>query len=206
MIGGVAEQAMNDGGRVLGALAGAALDTGVNTVKSIMGSSSLSPATADLLAQKVATNFGATGQAVAGGMKAASKITTNPNTRAIFKDVPLRSFGFAFSLIPTSATENREIQDIIKFFRTELYPVTLQAGGIRVGYQFPNRFLIKLKHRDNQDINLKFLPVYLQSFNATYNANSSLMYEDGGFNQVDIAMQFTETRALTKADVRDGDY
>ena len=50
MIGGVAEQAMNDGGRVLGALAGAALDTGVNTAKAIMGSSSLSPATADLLA------------------------------------------------------------------------------------------------------------------------------------------------------------
>lgn len=206
MIGGITEQAMNDGGGVLASLAGAALGTGVGAAKAFMGGSGLSAGAADILAQKVASNFGATGQAISGGIKTASQITTNPNTRAIFKDVPLRSFGFNFSLIPTSEREAREIEDIVKVFRTELYPTTLVAGGIRVGYEFPNQFLIKVKHSNNQDVNLRFLPVYLQSFNATYNANSPLMHVDGKFNQVDIAMQFTETRALTKADVRDGGY
>lgn len=206
MIGGITEQAMTDGGGVIASLAGAALGTGVGAAKAFMGGSGLSPGAADLLAQKVASNFGATGQAIAGGIKTASGITTNPNTRAIFRDVPLRSFGFNFSLIPTSEKEAREIERIVKVFRTELYPTTLVAGGVRIGYEFPNQFLIKIKHKNNQDVNLRFLPVYLQSFNATYNANSPLMHVDGRFNQVDIAMQFTETRALTKADVEDGGY
>ena len=206
MIGGITEQAMQDGGGVIASLAGAALGTGVGAAKAFIGGSGLSPGAADLLAQKVASNFGATGQAIAGGIKTASGITTNPNTRAIFKDVPLRSFGFNFSLIPTSEKESREIERIVKVFRTELYPTTLVAGGVRIGYEFPNQFLIKIKHKNNQDVNLRVLTVYLQSFNATYNANSPLMHDDGRFNQVDIAMQFTETRALTKADVEDGGY
>jgi hypothetical protein len=205
MIGGVAEQAMNDGGTVLGSLAGAFLDTGINTAKAVMGGSGMAPGSADILAQKVAGQFGGIGTAVAGGMRAASGITTNPNTRAMFKDVPLRNFSFGFSMIPTSQSEARVIENIVKLFRTELYPTTLTAGGIRIGYEFPNQFLIKVKHRGN-DVNLKFLPVYLQSFNATYNANSPLMHADGKFNSVDIAMTFTETRALTKADVARGGY
>ena len=196
---------MNDGGTVLGSLAGAFLDTGINTAKAIMGGSGMAPGAADLLAQKVAGQFGGIGTAVAGGMRAASGITTNPNTRAMFKDVPLRNFSFSFSMIPTSAEEAREIERIVKLFRTELYPTTLTAGGIRVGYEFPNQFLIKVKHRGN-NVNLKFLPVYLQSFSSTYNANSPLMHADGKFNSVNITMQFTETRALTKADVARGGY
>ena len=41
---------------------------------------------------------------------------------------------------------------------------------------------------------------------AVYNSNSAGMHRDGRFNQVDISMAFTETRALTKADIRDGGY
>ena len=53
---------------------------------------------------------------------------------------------------------------------------------------------------------VRFLPCYLTSFGAVYNAGSSLVHSDGQFNQVDISLAFTETRALTKADVRDGGY
>ena len=40
------------------------------------------------------------------------------------------------------------IEEIIKTFRTELYPEALTAGGVNVGYRFPNRFLIKVKYNN----------------------------------------------------------
>jgi len=33
-----------------------------------------------------------------------------------------------------------------------------------------------------------------------------MLHADGKWNQVDIQMQFTETRPISKADVRDGGY
>ena len=220
-IGGVAEMALTDGNNVLGAIAGSVAGTAIAEGKAFMGGSGMAPGMADILAQKRIAKMGASGQAVAGGMTAASKVTTNPNTKAMFKDVPLRTFSFNFTLIPTSARESHEINNIVKLFRTELYPTTLSAGKVRVGYKFPNRFKITLKSGIGQKgrnkaiaktgqfqhgMGVRFLPCYLTSFGAVYNAGSSLVHNDGQFNQVDISLAFTETRALTKADVRDGGY
>ena len=221
-IGGVAEMALTSGKNVLGAIAGSIAGTAIAETKAFMSGSSMNSGMADILAQKRIAKMGASGQAVAGGMTAASKVTTNPNTKAMFKDVPLRSFSFNFTLIPTTARENHEINNIVKLFRTELYPTTLSAAGkIRVGYKFPNRFKITLKSGIKEKdrirsiektghfqygMGVRFLPCYLTSFGAVYNAGSSLVHSDGQFNQVDISLAFTETRALTKADVRDGGY
>ncbi len=212
-IGGVAEQALTSGASVMGAITGSAVGSALAEIDAFRSGSNMSSGVADILAQKRISKMGATGEAVAGGMQAASKVTTNPNTRAMFKDVRLRNFSFAFSLIPTSFKEAEEIENIIKLFRTELYPTTLAAGQIRVGYKFPNRFKIDIVSTDPGDTNssqkpvkLKFLPVYMTAFNATYNANSPLMMPGVKFNQADITMSFTETRALTKSDIRDGGY
>lgn len=220
-IGGVAEMALTSGTNVMGAVTGAVVGSAIAEGKSFMGGSGMSSGMADILAQKRIAKMGAAGAAVAGGMTAASKVTTNPNTKAMFKDVPLRSFSFNFTLVPTSAREAQEIDNIVKLFRTELYPTTLAAGKIRVGYKFPNRFKITLKsgisekkqnrsiekhNMFNREMGVRFLPTYLTSFGAVYNAGSSMIHNDGHFNQVDISLAFTETRALTKADVRDGGY
>jgi hypothetical protein len=212
-IGGVAEQALSSGASVLGAITGSVVGSALAEIDAFRSGSNMSSGVADILAQKRIAKMGANGESVAGGMQAASKVTTNPNTRAMFKDVRMRNFSFAFSLIPTSFDEAEEIENIIKLFRTELYPTTLAAGQIRVGYKFPNRFKIDIVSTDPGDTNssqkpvkLKFLPVYMTAFNATYNANSPLMMPGVKFNQADITMSFTETRALTKSDVRDGGY
>lgn len=212
IIGGVAEQALQQGKSVFRETGGAFYGMAANEIGGfISGNSSMGGGMADILAQKRAAKFGPIGQSAALGMQAASKVTTNPNTRAMFKDTPIRTFSFNFSLIPTSAKEAEEIKKIVKLFRTELYPTVLSAGKVRIGYKFPNRFKIQLKSgmrnaKKNDDMNVKFLPTYLTAFSATYNANSPLLHVDGNFNQVDVAMTFSETRALTKADVRDGGY
>lgn len=211
VIGGVAEQALTEGRNVLGAVAGATLGGAIAEGRSFMSGTNMGSGVADILAQKRIAKMGATGEAIAGGMTAASKVTTNPNTRAMFKDVPLRAFGFGFTMIPTSSREADEVENIVKFFREQLYPTTLSAGKVRVGYKFPNRFKIQLRHgfeegRRRGELGVKFLPCYLTSFAATYNQNSPMIHADGQFNQVDITLSFTESRALTKADVRDGGY
>ncbi len=212
IIGGVAEQALQQGKSVFRETGGAFYGMAANEIGGFFnGNSNMGGGMADILAQKRAAKFGPIGQSAALGMQAASKVTTNPNTRAMFKDTPIRTFSFSFSLIPTSAKEAEEIKRIVKLFRTELYPTVLSAGKVRIGYKFPNRFKIQLKSgmrnaKKNDDMNVKFLPTYLTAFSATYNANSPLLHVDGNFNQVDVAMTFSETRALTKADVRDGGY
>jgi hypothetical protein len=211
-IGGLAENAMNRGASVAGRVATGAASAVVAEANAFANPNKIGSGMADVLAQRrlQATTISRTAQAAGFGMEAATQVTTNKNTRTFFQDVPMRSFGFSFSLIPTSQGEASEIESIIKLFRTELYPETIAVDGIRLGYKFPNRFQIKMKYNRNKgkgnNINLKFLPVYMTSFSATYNPNSPMLHADGKWNQVDIQMQFTETRPISKADVRDGGY
>ena len=208
LIGGAAEKAMMGSASLVGTVAGVAAGQ-AKAVGSMLGgnTSGMSRDAAGIIAGRVAASIpGGFGDAVAGAVRSTTRLTTNPNTRALFKDVPIRNFSFAFQLVPTSRAEARMIETIIKQFREELYPEALQAAGINIGYRFPNRFLIKVKYNNADIKGIKFLPVYMQSFNATYNSATGGMHNDGRFSAVDISMAFTETRAIAKADVRDGNY
>ena len=196
LIGGAIE---NSGvGAALGAIASEATGA-VNTLLGRTGG--MSSDAAGIIAGKIASR---TGDAAGGAIRSRTRLTTNPNTRALFTQVPIRNFSFTFQLIPTSRAEARVIDNIIKTFREELYPEALTAGNVNVGYRFPNRFLIKVKYNNKEIPGIKFLPVYMQSFNATYNSATGGMHSDGRFSGVDISMAFTETRAIAKADVVGG--
>jgi len=211
LIGGAIEKGLSaGGGGAMAAIAGTVAGEAAGMANSLLGTSigggaGLSKQAGGILAGKIAGRapFGF-GDVAGGAVRSATRLTTNPNTRSIFKDVPIRNFSFAFQLVPTSRAEARIIEKIIKTFRKELYPEALQAGGINVGYKFPNRFLIKVKYNNADIAGIRFLPVYMQSFNATYNSATGGMHNDGRFTAVDISMAFTETRAIAKADVREG--
>jgi hypothetical protein len=208
LIGGAIEAGLQPGG---GGGIGAALGAIGNEVSGITNTvlgrtGGMSSEAAGILSGKIAAKVPFVGDQAAGAVRSATGLTTNPNVRAIFKDVPIRNFSFAFQLIPTSQNEALVIEDIIKTFRTELYPTALRAGGVNIGYKFPNRFLIKVRYNHNDIAGIKFLPVYLQSFNAVYNSATGGMHSDGRFSAVDISMAFTETRALHKEDVEKGGY
>ena len=209
LIGGAVEAGLGSGKDVAASIAGSMAAEVIGLTNSFLGGDNakgMSREAAGLLSGKLASAIPKVGTGVGGAIRSASGLTTNPNTRAIFKDVPIRNFSFAFQLIPTSQNEAIVIEKIIKRFRTELYPTALQAGGVNVGYKFPNRFQIKVKYNNREINGIKFLPVYLQSFNATYNSASGGMHSDGRFTAIDISLTFTETRAITKLDVENGDY
>tara|TARA_B100001063_G_C16709382_1_gene527150 strand:- start:245 stop:1345 length:1101 start_codon:yes stop_codon:yes gene_type:complete len=206
-IGGAAERGLEGGKNAIGAGLAAAVNLGLQSGSAaLFGTGNLDDTTASLVASRLAKSVPVGGTGIAGAIESTSKITTNPNVRALFKNVPLRNFSFTFQLVPTSQQEARMVEDIIKIFREELYPETMTAAGVNIAYKYPNRFQIKVRYNNRDISGIKFLPVYLQSFNAVYNSATGGMHRDGRFSAIDISMTFTETRALSKQDVRDGGY
>ena len=133
-----------------------------------------------------------------------TQTTLNPNLRTMFKSVPIRQFAFQFTFIATSQAEAKQVENIITQFRTELYPEKLSVAGASYGYRYPRRFLIKAQYKNKEFPNMKFLPSYLQSFNAVYNPNGMGFHKDGRFTEVAITMNFSEARALGKQDIEAG--
>lgn len=144
------------------------------------------------------------GSGIANGVRAVNRRAPNPNTRALFKQVSLRAFAFTFKLVPVSREEAASIPEIIKFFRTELYPKEEKAGDVSLGYKFPNQFKITMMY-DGQEVGTPIKECYLESFMTNYNPSSQAMHSDGNFAEVDISMNFLEGKALSRTDIENGD-
>lgn len=136
-------------------------------------------------------------------VSSALQTTTNPNTRAVFKSVPLREFTFSFKMLPQSQQEAKEIESIVKMFREEVYPETIKVGNAAVAYKFPNKFIIRMKY-GSKALAVDILPSYLTNMSTTYNGSSQSFYRDGRFSEVDLTLTFRESRTLSKEDVTNG--
>ena len=135
-------------------------------------------------------------------------IKVNPNQVSNFEGVNVRGFQFSFKMIPATEAEAREIGEIIKFFRRELYPESVGIDAVSLAYRYPRKFMITLAYRD-QEVATKILPSYLKDFSTDYNPNSmSFHYRNGNayFPEINISMSFLEERALTAQDVEFGGY
>lgn len=136
----------------------------------------------------------------AAAVRAGTGITANPHTRSIFRDVALRQFSFTFSLLPMSPEEASQAEQIVQFFRENLYPEKVNNG---YSYKFPVKFRIQFKY-NGEEIAHKLLPCYLTSVQTSYNSNSGSFHSDGKFSQTDISVTFQEEKTLTKEDIQAG--
>lgn len=143
------------------------------------------------------------GEEVGNIARAAGRVTTNPNTRSLFKSVAIREFAFTFKFLPCSSTEAEEVKRIIKLFREELYPEDITDAGISLGYKFPNRFRIEVEYNGKEVVN-KLLPCYLRDVNVTYNPSTMAMHDDGNFSEIDMSLSFTESRTLDRKQIEAG--
>lgn len=134
-------------------------------------------------------------------------VTLNPNERAVFDQPNIREFAFNFKMIARSKAEQRQVNEIIRHLRTELYPEEIlapigedkKARNISLGYKFPNKFKIEFHYDGKQIPGLaKIMPCFLQGVDTVYNAGQMAFHEDGNFMEVDMTLRFRETRALTK--------
>ena len=135
----------------------------------------------------------------------ATRVAPNPNTRAIFKQVNLRQFQMTFKLIPNSESEARTIADIIKEFRTNMYPEEIEGN---FGYKFPTRYYIEAFYGEVQLEGIKTEPCYLESIMTNYNPSSHAFMKSGSgrgyFSEIDLSLTFIEGKTLNRESVKAG--
>jgi len=197
---------VSEGNEVLDTVMGSSIDAFKSAIGAMRVGAGLSGPAGQAAIAAASETIG--GQAIGGAVRSGLQITANPNTRAIFRSVPLREFSFTFKMIPTSSFESEMIKRIIKYFREQLYPEAIElagTNGFAVGYFMPNVFNIELAYRGRQ-VATKILPSYLRNFNAVYNSSSMGFHNDGNFSEVDITMSFVEQETLHHRRIKEENF
>ena len=125
-----------------------------STFDAFLGNKQLSEGAARIAAARAIDVSGAIfSQGIRNALTLQNRTIINPNIRALFRGVALREFTFQFKMIAESAQEAATIQNIIKHFRSEMYPDTynLPIGSTGtsadLGYKFPNVFQISFNYK-----------------------------------------------------------
>ena len=134
----------------------------------------------------------------------------NPNTRALFKNPNPRQFSFQFELVATEASDKVLMENILRFFRVNMYPAD-ENSKIPLMYKMPNlftveAFLLTPKGDEKELTNFKIKPCYLSALSTTLNGNA-ILAEAGNnpfFAKTDLSLTFMEEKTLVNADIRGG--
>jgi len=159
------------------------------------------------LARVAATRLTQMAPIVPQGVKNAVSLTTqtalNPNTRPLFRNVNIRTFTFAFKMIPESKREAAVVERIVKHFRKNVYPDVIPEGidGFSVAYRFPKLFDISFDYGGKRMAIPKIEKCYLRNVAVTYNATSATFHEDGQPNEIDMTLTFVERKTLSRRDI-----
>tara|TARA_B100000282_G_scaffold719_1_gene504 strand:- start:86 stop:1423 length:1338 start_codon:yes stop_codon:yes gene_type:complete len=182
-----------------------------STFDAFLGNKQLSEGAARIAAARAIDVSGAIfSQGIRNALTLQNRTIINPNIRALFRGVALREFTFQFKMIAESAQEAATIQNIIKHFRSEMYPDTynLPIGSTGtsadLGYKFPNVFQISFNYKNSQNKKLpKLQYCYLRNVSHTINPTGGTFKRDGQPNEIDLTLSFIEYKTLNKQDVRD---
>lgn len=206
--GAVTGRAISEGGNDVLSSFFSGLGTGLSSVFGVLSGETLNEAgrvSASRLIDALPL-----GGAAAAATRVALQVTANPNTRAVFGGVKLRSFVFQFKFIPVSRAESVEVQNIVDFFRTELYPEHINltsTSNIPYGYKLPNLFRIAVQYDVQGNDQFTSIPnmeiglCYLSDIVTQYNATSSTYHTDGSPNEIDMSLTFTEYKTRHKDEI-----
>jgi len=132
----------------------------------------------------------------------AAGVAINPRAAMLFKAPTFRQLALAFKLIPSNATESNIIRMIINYVRLHAYP-QLIAGG--ASFMFPNLFRISfLRFGPNGNTNpfiIPFADAYCTGITTNYNAASPALMQDGAPSEVDLTLNFQETKVLDRKSI-----
>jgi len=147
------------------------------------------------------------GGGISGGLATAfelkSGLVVNPYTATTFEGVNVRSFEFAFKLVPTSKEESLTAHKIENAFRKYMYPKERGTGTL----EYPPTF--RIRFMSGGKVN-KYMPriidTYLTGMAANYNATGNAFHENDGVLgaapvEIDLSMTFQEVRSITRDDL-----
>jgi hypothetical protein len=138
----------------------------------------------------------------------ATRKVANPNTNVTFTGHGVRTFSFAFKMIAKSQKEAKLIRKINERFRHYTY-ANLVDDETGFMLSFPPTWLIRFYDAPEQGSEFKeiihiprIFSCYLTGVNSTFNAGQNTFYNDGAPVEVDMTLEFQETRALTRKDIQ----
>ena len=133
------------------------------------------------------------------------RVAFNPATALAFENVNLRQFSFAFTLVPESEEESKDIRDIENFFRKYMYP---EVEGFVSHY--PPTFEIKFFDQisDNEIQESVYMPMihdcYITGVDVTINPEGNSFHKaSNGFapTSTNMTLNFSEGRMLSRHDI-----
>lgn len=201
IIGGLANNAMQQGSGV-GRSLSKSISQATGSMVDVLRGGIMDQRAARLGAARLAEALPG-GDAFGGAARNALGVTVNPNTINLFKSVNLREFSFSFKMIATSKQEAEQIEQIVKFFRTAMYPDAINFSEdipVPIGYEFPDKFQITMQYRGRQ-VGVKILNSVLRGVQTNLNATSQSWHADSKPTEVDITLSFGEERTLTRQDI-----
>ena len=131
-----------------------------------------------------------------------SGVIVNPCTATTFEGVNVRSFEFAFKLVPTSQEESKTAHEIENSFRKYMYPKSRGLGAL----EYPPTF--RIKFMSGGEINNympRIIDTYLTAMSVNYNATGNSFHMNDSIGaapvEIDLNMTFQEVRAITRDDL-----
>ena len=167
------------------------------TLESILKSEDNSNPDGMIMAMKAIGKIPGTEDMVAKeGMK--KGILFNPQTTLAFDGVELRTFDFAFKMVPESKEEAEDSRKIVNFFRKYLYPEKIGVFALK----YPPKFKIQFFIGEEEN---KFMPMihdcFLNGVQESQNPDGNSFFIDGQPTAVELSLSFSEVKQLTRHDL-----
>jgi len=173
--------------------------TGINKLKE-SGTAGLSKADELLASMKgLDAITGGVGSDVQDSALSKAGVAFNANTTLKFEGNGIRTYSFAYKLVPSNQEESDTINSIINTFRLASYS---KARGL-FGLEYPSQFQIRF-YVNGTDDNAYYPHIhncYLTSVEVNYNTEGNIFYVNGAPTAVELSLSFTETRQLTRDDI-----
>lgn len=131
----------------------------------------------------------------------AQKKIKAPNQNTTFTGNRLRSFSFSFKLIARSEEDTRTIDTMQRTFRRYTYAGSSDDAP-NVVLDYPPLWQIKFLLGDMENPFLpKIFACYLETFECSFNNETSVFRYDGSPFSTAFSLSFKETRTLTRKDI-----
>ena len=209
-LGATSEALIQSGASALSSVIGAA-SQGVGSIfDAITGNKQLTETALRVGAARAIDLGSFLNSGVANALRLTNRTVINPNTRALFRGVNLREFTFQFKMIAESQQEAAIVEQIVKHFRTQMYPDTYPVNignnvSADLGFAFPNVFEITFKYKNGINERIpKIHFCYLRNVSTTINPTGGTFRRDGQPNEIDLTLSFVEYRTLNKKDIKAG--
>jgi hypothetical protein len=152
---------------------------------------------------------GVGGDAFTGGIGLRTGKIWNPNLKATFRGVDIRSYTFTFNMVPTSVQEAEVVRQIVQKFRSAAYPDVEDTGGYNLFLKYPQKVDVVVYpspsgEEGDPNYQIRFKPSFITNMSVTRNPTSTTYHSTGAPVETQMTVTLTEQEVLTKRDIEGG--